>query len=91
MSDNTQSTNDPLTLESYKELLPLARAYEFQPGKAYLIIADGKNFKYGAVNNLLHNFRESHPDIDVHIIVSAKPNSLEVMEKKEDVSTEGNL
>jgi DNA-binding transcriptional LysR family regulator len=77
--------SDALKLEEFEKVMQLQSSYELQPGKTYLLVADGRHFNYEHVNALLARLREQHPDIHVSIIATTAPKGLELHEKKGDL------
>lgn len=82
-----QMTSESLKVEDFQPLAPLVSVYELKPGMHYLVVAGGKDFDYNLANSLLRDLREHHPELDVFIVATAKPKSLEV--RQENVTEEG--
>jgi len=74
---------DPINIDDFAPLSKLVKGYELDPTKIYLIVLDGKDFRSLAAYNLMNDIRQMHPDINIAIIASIKPNSIEVREKRD--------
>lgn len=72
---------EPLTIDDFAKLSPLVRGYELRPDRAYLIVCDGKDFSQGLAERLMQDIRQMHPDVNIAIVASLKPKSIEVREK----------
>ena len=75
--------NEPINIDEFKPLSSLVKGYELDPTKIYLIVCDGKDFKAGHAYSLFKDIRQMHPDINIAVVASLKPKSIEVMEKKD--------
>lgn len=80
----TKDEPTPVRLEDFQKIAPLVRGYELQPGKHYLIVADGKDFKFGLAHALFKELRELHPELQIHVVGTLKPSGIVVMEKKDE-------
>jgi len=59
-------------------------AYEFQRGKVYLVLVDGKKFKYQAVANLLDAVEQEGIDFRVHVVGTLHPEAIQIHEASND-------
>jgi protein-tyrosine-phosphatase len=78
-----------INIDEFQKISPLVRGYELDPTKVYLIVCDGKDFRAGLAYSLFKDLREMHPDIQIAVIASMKPKSIEVMEKKDADASAG--
>lgn len=74
----------PVRVEDFSKISALVKAYELQPGKHYLVIADKRDFSFALTHNLLNDLRDNHPELDVFIIAVPDAKKIDVAEKKED-------
>jgi hypothetical protein len=75
--------DEPVNLDDFSKIAPLVRGYELQPGKHYLIVCDGKDFKFGLAHALFKNLLDLHPELQIHVVGTLKPSGIVVMEKKD--------
>jgi hypothetical protein len=73
----------PVNIDDFKPLAKLVAGYELDPSKAYLIVCDGKDFSAGLAHALMNDIRQMHPDVNIAIVATLKPKSIEVREKKD--------
>lgn len=71
----------PLNIDDFTKVMPLAKGYELDPAKVYLVVADGKDFNASAVQALMRDIRQMHPDLSIAIVATLKPKSIEIREK----------
>jgi hypothetical protein len=76
--------NNPLRVEDFHKVLPLKAAYEFKPGFHYLVVCDGKDFPYGMAHALLKDLSNLHPELEICVVATLKPRSIEVREQGEE-------
>lgn len=81
----------PIRVEDFSPIAPLAKAYELQPGKHYLVIFDGKAFSFELAYKLLGDLRDHHPELDVFMFVTPNSNKISVAQEKENDSTQTSL
>ena len=74
--------DEPIKIDDFQKIAPLVRGYELQPGKHYLIVCDGKDFKFGLAHALFKDLLDRHPEIEIHVIGTLKPNGIVAMEEK---------
>jgi len=74
----------PLNIDEFKPLAKLVAGYELDPSKVYVVICDGKNFNFDLANAIMKDVRESHPNLNVCIVATLHPKSIEIAEKKND-------
>jgi hypothetical protein len=55
--------------------------YELKKGVTYLVLAEGKNFDYGAVASLFRDLESRGVDLDIHIVGTLHPSSIQIHEK----------
>jgi hypothetical protein len=81
---------DPIRVEDFTKISPLAKAYELKPGVTYLILGDGKFFNRDGLNALLRHVEQFHPELHICIIETLHPKGLEVRanEKEADRTTD---
>lgn len=72
-----------MKVEDFKKLAPLVNAYELQPGKHYVVVCDGRHFDFGLANALLKHVTEMHQGLEICVIATLHPKSIEVREKDE--------
>lgn len=75
---------EPVRVEDFEKIAELVRTYELQPGKHYLVIADGRHFSFELTHKLLNDLRDHHPELDVFIIAAPESKKISVAEKKEE-------
>lgn len=78
---------DGFSIDDFTALQPLAKGYELQPGKFYLIVGGPKQFSRDGLNALFDKMRESGVEFGVHIAETLHPRAIQVMEKKDESST----
>lgn len=76
--------DDPVRVEDFKKLAALVNVYELQPGKHYLIVAEGKHFSYDLAHTLMRNILLLHPELDICIVATLYPKSIEVRKEQND-------
>ncbi len=74
-------SEEPINIEEFQKLSPLVKGYELRPDRVYLIICDGKEFSPNAAYALMNDIRQMHPDLNIAIVATLKPKSIEVREK----------
>ena len=74
---------DPVKIDDFQKLAALAKGYELQPGKRYLIVCSGSDFKFGLAHALFKDIREAHPELEIYVVATLKPKSIVVMEQKD--------
>jgi hypothetical protein len=74
----------PLNIDEFTKISPLVRGYELRPDRSYLIVCDGKDFKQGLAERLMQDIRQMHPDVNIAIVATLKPKSIEVREKTDE-------
>ena len=72
--------SEPIHMEEFTKLDPLAKGYEFKPGHSYLIVA-GKHFSRELASSLFKDLREMHPDLQIAVVQTLHPKEIEVKEK----------
>lgn len=78
----------PVNIDDFQKLSPLVRGYELDPAKVYLVVCQAQDFNYGLAYSLMKDIREMHPDLNIAIVASLKPKSIEVREKPDEKETE---
>lgn len=73
--------DESLKMDDFVRISPLVRGYELRTDRAYLIVADGKDFNPGLIQSLMQDIRQMHPDVNIAIVMSLKAKSIEVQEK----------
>jgi len=73
----------PVNIDDFKPLAKLVAGYELDPSKVYLIVCDGKDFSRGLAERLMQDIRQMHPTVNIAIVATLKPKSIEVREKKD--------
>lgn len=76
----------PINIDDFKPLSKLVAGYELDPTKVYLIVCDGKDFSRGLAEALMRDITQMHPDLNIAIVGTLKPKSIEVREKAEGES-----
>lgn len=76
--------DEPLNIDEFAKLAPLVKGYELRPGMAYVVICDGKHFNFELANAIMKDVRESHPDLNICIVATLHPKSIEIAEKQND-------
>jgi hypothetical protein len=71
----------PVNIDDFKPLAKLIAGYELRPDRVYLIVCDGKDFSFSAAHSLLKDIREMHPDLNIAVVATLKPKSIEITEK----------
>lgn len=82
-------SSDPVNIDDFSKLSPLVRGFELDPTKSYLIVCDGKDFSSGLAERLMQDIRQMHPDLNIAIVASLKPKSIEVREKADEQKEAG--
>ena len=72
---------DIVSLDDFREVAPLCKAYEFKPDGVYLVVCHAKSFKSGAAHALFKDLREMHPNINIAVVATMMPEDVKVMEK----------
>jgi hypothetical protein len=79
----------PLQVGHLKHVLKLADVYELQPGKHYIVVADGKDFPFGMLEGLFRDIRMLHPELEICIVGTMKRSKIKIMEAPPDESPTG--
>lgn len=77
----------PINIDDFAKISPLVRGYELDPAKVYLIVCDGKDFNSGLAHSLMKDIMQMHPNLNVAVVASLKPKSIEVREKADEEKT----
>lgn len=81
----TSDMNDKsLNIDDFAKLSPLVKGYELRSDCAYLVVCDGKDFSQSLAEALMNDIRQMHPDLNIAIVATLKPKSIEVREKSEE-------
>lgn len=79
----------PVNIDDFSKLSPLVRGYELDPSKVYLIVCDGKDFSSGHAESLMRDIMQMHPNLNIAIVATLKPKSIEVREKADEEKETG--
>lgn len=82
-------SSDPVNIDDFKPLSKLVAGYELNPTKSYLIVCGGNDFSSGLAERLMQDIRQMHPDLNIAIVASLKPKSIEVREKADEQKEAG--
>lgn len=71
-----------VNIDDFKPLAKLVAGYELRQDCAYLVVCDGKDFNRGLAEALMQDILQMHPDLNIAIVATLKPKSIEVREKE---------
>lgn len=83
MPKKKEGESPAFSFDDFTKIQPLAKGYELQSGKFYLIVAP-KMFKRESLNALFDKMRDAGVEFGIHIGEIPESQKIEVLEKKDE-------